>query len=169
MLKLCKVCGEYKEESEFPVHSHGRLRSTCKVCWNQRNRTKRAENADKYREKNRLYYQANKAQVIERTKEWGRTHRTERRKAVQDMRERRRAEIQEYKKSKGCCLCGESDPACLDFHHLDSEEKEFEIAQLTLSKSKMEEEIKKCVVICSNCHRKVHFYHKEEELKYNVV
>lgn len=30
MLKLCKVCGEYKEESEFPVHSHGRLRSTCK-------------------------------------------------------------------------------------------------------------------------------------------
>ena len=25
MLKLCKVCGEYKEESEFPVHSHGRL------------------------------------------------------------------------------------------------------------------------------------------------
>jgi hypothetical protein len=59
----------------------------------------------------------------------------------------------EYKKSKGCCLCGESDPACLDFHHLDSEEKEFEIAQLTLSKSKMEEEIRKCVVICSNCHR----------------
>lgn len=40
MLKLCKVCGEYKEESEFPVHSHGRLRSTCKMCWNQRNRTK---------------------------------------------------------------------------------------------------------------------------------
>lgn len=37
MLKLCKVCGEYKEESEFPVHSHGRLRSTCKMCWNQRN------------------------------------------------------------------------------------------------------------------------------------
>lgn len=36
MLKLCKVCGEYKEESEFPVHSHGRLRSTCKMCWNQR-------------------------------------------------------------------------------------------------------------------------------------
>lgn len=27
MLKLCKVCGEYKEESEFPVHSHGRLKN----------------------------------------------------------------------------------------------------------------------------------------------
>lgn len=27
MLKLCKVCGEYKEESEFPVHSHGRVTS----------------------------------------------------------------------------------------------------------------------------------------------
>lgn len=165
MLKLCKVCGEYKEESEFPIHSHGKLRSMCKVCWNQRNRTKRAENADKYRERFRLYYQANKAKVIERTKEWGRTHRTERRKAVQDMRDRRRNEIQQYKKSIGCCMCGESDPACLDFHHLDSEEKEFEIAQLTLSKAKMEEEIKKCVVICSNCHRKVHFYHQENEIK----
>lgn len=35
MLKLCKVCGQYKEESEFPKHSPGRLRSTCKECWNR--------------------------------------------------------------------------------------------------------------------------------------
>ena len=41
MLKLCKVCGQFKKESEFPIHSAGRLRSTCKECWNKKNRERR--------------------------------------------------------------------------------------------------------------------------------
>lgn len=166
MLKVCKVCGELKEESEFPIHSEGRLRSTCKDCWNTRNRTKRAENADKYRERSRKYYEQNKEKVIERTKLWGKTHRKSRRKSVQDMRERRRKEIWEYKESQGCLICKENDPACLDFHHLDESQKEDNIAELTMSRTKLEKEIKKCIILCSNCHRKLHYYGKEHFLTY---
>lgn len=158
MLKVCKVCGEYKEESEFPVHSHGKLRSTCKVCWNQRNRTKRAENADKYRERFRLYYQANRAKVLERTSQWGKTHRAERRKVVAEFRERRYKEFMEYKKTLSCVICGENDPICIDFHHLNESEKEYQISDLVMSREKMEEELKKCVPVCANCHRKIHYY-----------
>jgi 23S rRNA G2445 N2-methylase RlmL len=37
-------------------------------------------------------------------------------------------------KEVGCCVCGETDPICLDFHHYDQSEKEFNISQ-ALTKS----------------------------------
>lgn len=61
-------------------------------------------------------------------------------------------------KEKGCIICKEKDPACLDFHHLC--DKNFTIAAevKNTSKSKLEKEIEKCIILCSNCHRKLHFY-----------
>lgn len=60
-------------------------------------------------------------------------------------------------KSVGCRFCPEDDVCCLDFHHLVSEEKENCIARLTAhSIETIQKEIEKCVVICSNCHRKLH-------------
>ena len=159
MLKLCKQCGNLKEESDFPIHSKGKLRAICKECYNKNQTLSR--NKEKSREKSKLYYQAHKSEVIKRTKEWGRNNKEKRRKMVQDMRERRRIEVQEYKTSMGCFICGEKDPACLDFHHLDSSEKKDNVAELLLSRKRMEEEIKKCIVLCSNCHRKLHFYGEE--------
>lgn len=59
----------------------------------------------------------------------------------------------------GKCECGESHIAVLDFHHIDPSQKEFSVAVLLrLSDwSKIETEIKKCKLVCSNCHRKHHF------------
>ena len=31
------------------------------------------------------------------------------------------------KESLSCCVCGESETSCLDFHHINSNEKEFDI------------------------------------------
>ena len=31
-------------------------------------------------------------------------------------------------KEVGCCICGETDPVCLDFHHYDKTEKEFNVS-----------------------------------------
>lgn len=31
-------------------------------------------------------------------------------------------------KEVGCCICGESDSVCLDFHHYDQTEKEFNVS-----------------------------------------
>ena len=60
-------------------------------------------------------------------------------------------------KEVGCCVCGEMDPICLDFHHYNQDEKEFNISQtMTHSIPDMLAEASKCVVVCSNCHRKIH-------------
>lgn len=68
-----------------------------------------------------------------------------------------RDRFQEFKKTLKCCVCKESEACCLDFHHLDASEKEFSIAHFeNVGLAKLKEELKKCVVICSNCHRKVH-------------
>ena len=69
-----------------------------------------------------------------------------------------------YIKERGgvCPLCGYDGLACpavFDFHHIQCHNKEFKIAnelcKKTLSK-KVVKEIQGCILICSNCHRKLH-------------
>ena len=74
--------------------------------------------------------------------------------------------IKEYKLSLKCKECGENHPACLDFHHLDPNEKDLEISAAINNGWNLErllKEIEKCIVLCSNCHRKLHW-----NLKNNV-
>jgi hypothetical protein len=57
-----------------------------------------------------------------------------------------------------CCLCGlEDDPIIYDFHHLDPGTKELRISSKISSWETIVEEAKKCVMLCSHCHRKVHY------------
>lgn len=68
-------------------------------------------------------------------------------------------------KTVGCCVCGEKDVACLDFHHLSNKTTQVSWMQSNSYKA-IKEEIDKCVVLCSNCHRKLHYYNLSiEELK----
>ncbi|ELY88017.1 homing endonuclease associated repeat-containing protein [Natrialba taiwanensis] len=65
----------------------------------------------------------------------------------------------DQKRAVGCNRCGETDPACLDFHHT-SDEKEATVAQLVSnnrSKERVRSEIERCCVLCSNCHRMEHY------------
>lgn len=57
-----------------------------------------------------------------------------------------------------CSNCGLDDLLCLDFHHIDPKNKSFTIGSNLPSKSIeiLEEEAKKCVLLCSHCHRKHH-------------
>lgn len=56
-----------------------------------------------------------------------------------------------------CIVCGETEPICIDFHHIDSKDKDFTIGKhRNKSKEILLQEINKCVCLCSNCHRKVH-------------
>jgi hypothetical protein len=59
-----------------------------------------------------------------------------------------------------CIECGETHPACLDFHHRDPAAKEGTVARLVAKNVKLERvkaEIEKCDVLCANCHRKLHW------------
>lgn len=57
-----------------------------------------------------------------------------------------------------CACCGLADDSIIyDFHHIDPTTKEFGIGSgsTTRSKQAYADEAKKCVMLCSNCHRKV--------------
>lgn len=68
--------------------------------------------------------------------------------------------LESYKKSVKCESCPENHFATLDFHHIDPDEKDLEISK-TLKQgwgiARIQKEIAKCQVLCSNCHRKLHW------------
>lgn len=75
---------------------------------------------------------------------------------------RRRASIREMVeafKSNGCALCGERERCCLSAHHMDPRTKDFGISdggRRRVTVARVRTELKKCICLCENCHRKVH-------------
>ena len=60
----------------------------------------------------------------------------------------------------GCCeICGYNKCiGALDFHHLDSNEKDIDYTKLkNRSWERLKNEIDKCMLVCSNCHREIHY------------
>ena len=76
----------------------------------------------------------------------------------------RKNELNEYKKQHSCVKCGESRFYVLDFHHIDPTIKTKDICKLSVESSgkRMWEEIDKCVLLCSNCHREFHYLNEKE-------
>lgn len=78
-------------------------------------------------------------------------------KKVKDYRKRRKLAIVSSFGGK-CSICG-YDRCCevLEFHHLDPSIKEFTIStNLNVAAEKIVDELGKCIILCSNCHREVH-------------
>ena len=71
-------------------------------------------------------------------------------------------DFEDFKSKLSCEKCGEKRHWVLDFHHMDSSIKEENLSRLIRSGSKkrVEEELKKCIVLCANCHRDLHYYKK---------
>ncbi len=68
--------------------------------------------------------------------------------------------VDKLKSKKVCAKCGESRTYMLDFHHNKPSEKVASISDLRdrrASIEKIKEEIAKCTVLCSNCHRELHY------------
>lgn len=64
-----------------------------------------------------------------------------------------------WKATLKCSRCELDEVACLDFHHCDPTQKETGvIRQISKGLQSVLIELKKCVVVCANCHRKVHYY-----------
>lgn len=63
-----------------------------------------------------------------------------------------------WKQTLQCQICACQDSECLDFHHIDSSKKEVMISSglQEVSKQRLISELVKCVVVCANCHRKIH-------------
>lgn len=79
--------------------------------------------------------------------------------AVQKRRLKIKEMAIEYKGGK-CELCGyEKCKGALEFHHLDSSRKDFSIGESGHSRSwkRVKLELDKCICVCANCHREIHF------------
>jgi len=59
-----------------------------------------------------------------------------------------------------CTQCGYNDcPEAMDLHHLDPKEKELSFGKIRANPKSWDKivlELKKCVLLCANCHREYH-------------
>lgn len=134
--KQCSICKENKNIEEFSWRSkrNNKRSSECKICHREQRRKHYLNNRDK------IIVEANNRK--NKIKKW----------------------FEDYKKTISCEVCGESHPATLQFHHFDHNEKETEISKAVHNYSwsieKIKQELKKCKIVCANCHCKIHWTEK---------
>ena len=98
----------------------------------------------------KTYYEKNKKDVIQKINTKKKIH---------------KAWFVNYKKQLACVTCGHNHPAALDFHHVEQKKSNRKVHKLVSdgnTKKRILEEIDKCVVLCSNCHRTYH--HDERQI-----
>lgn len=79
-----------------------------------------------------------------------------RKRDTSSYRQRIKKQMIEYKGGK-CKICGYNKCIeALDFHHLNPNEKDFNISGGTKSFKNLKPEIDKCILVCANCHREIH-------------
>lgn len=79
--------------------------------------------------------------------------------ATQKRREKIKVMAIAYKGGK-CQCCGyDKCSQALEFHHIDPTQKDFGLGAkgYTRSWEKNKEELDKCVIVCANCHREIHY------------
>ena len=70
----------------------------------------------------------------------------------------RRQWLDRYLEARVCTRCGQSDPAVLEFHHRNPAKKVAGIAKMVrrgYGLAALKREVRKCDVVCANCHRKL--------------
>lgn len=126
-MKRCTICKLDKEVSKFGKNRTkvDGLQNYCVSC---------------QKEKDRKYYQKNKPRV-----------RAKRQTVVEGIRQY----IYEYLLEHPCVDCGEVDPVVLEFDHVRGKKKDV-VSRLLYNRSfkTVINEIKKCDVRCSNCHKR---------------
>ena len=130
-MKRCRKCAECKPLESFPYRNvaRGWRRSTCKLCqqayW-------------------REYYHRSPALIARQ------------RQRTRDYRIRNRAYIDEYLRSQSCVDCGIDDIIVLEFDHVIGKKRASISALIrnALPFATIDAEIAKCVVRCTNCHRR---------------
>jgi hypothetical protein len=131
-LKHCKKCDTHKPLTEFNNRksSTDGLQYQCRQC-----------------EKNNhdAHYKKSKGEYV--------------RRAMKNTK-RYVEEYQQWKLTQVCSICSEEDPVCIDFHHLDPKQKDINISNIGLRNGlrAVQQELKKCIPVCANCHRKIHKY-----------
>jgi len=133
-MKKCTRCHRRLPTSSFNFKDKAsdKLQSACRDCQNQLSKEHYTKNKAAYFDKNKRNHK--------KIRQWYR----------------------DYKTRLSCVRCGESHPACIQFHHKDKTNKEADVAN-TVTRAfgwgieRIKREISKCEVLCANCHCKEHW------------
>jgi predicted HNH restriction endonuclease len=133
-MKQCSQCKEEKEESSFYRNAKHGYFPYCKACA----KIKYAK----------AHYEDNKDLYKGRSKQNNLNYRNK---------------FIKYKSTLSCNVCGESRYWCIDFHHVKPDEKIDTICNIVRlnSSERLEQELKKCIPLCKNCHADLH--HRERK------
>lgn len=137
-IKICSHCKLEKSLADYYFDkSKGKARHACKMC--------EALHCKKYREKNR-------EKIAVRKKRYRQENPF---KSKIDYEKRKFQEIslkKKYKESNPCTDCGKFYPYyVMDYDHVDHRTKLGN--PFSLPDNLMESEIRKCELVCANCHR----------------
>lgn len=128
-MKKCTKCLEEKPFDKFSRRNQGKsYQSWCKACAVIRNREDYAKDPSKQQRRIKQYLPA--------------------------IKERNKAFILEYLKANPCVDCGETDIEVLEFDHIEPlRARGGRVTSFVMSSiEKVQSEIDKCQVRCSNCH-----------------
>lgn len=134
-MKRCSKCGKNSSLKNFYKRKagprSGQYYEKCKDC---------------YKNRGREYYFQNREKQLELSKKRKGKYISERKKFFKEV------------KNKPCTDCGKKySPWVMDFDHKDGELKLGSVSKLALRKfwsmTRIKEEIKKCDLVCANCHR----------------
>ena len=132
--------------------------------WRKKNRRYCVDKIRQWRKDNPEKYKARMRADRERIKqkrledpEFAEVYKQRIRKRSKSQKSNRRLLFKEFKKTLTCARCPENTSYCLDFHHLDPFQKDVGVSRLrSATLDRIKKETAKCVVLCSNCHRKEH-------------
>jgi hypothetical protein len=107
-------------------------------------------------------YQSEKWKEYQRNyhRKWHKRHREKRLARIYERKAAIYQYVQNMKSQLYCVDCGKRHPATLQFHHLNSEDKAFNISDAALrgtSLDRIKKEMQKCIVLCANCHLIRHY------------
>jgi len=93
----------------------------------------------------------------------------DRKQAIKEaaLRAQRRKKIDAVEKFGGkCCLCGYKKCInALEFHHLGDKEEAPSYIIMRWSWEKAKKELEKCILVCANCHREIHYKDFDSDLR----
>ena len=116
-----------------------------------KNKERFARNSKKWREKNPNY-------VKEHNKAWKEQNKDRVKRTAQHWRQKYKKEIVLLKINEKCVMCGWNEHSeILQYHHRNPMEKEIQIGKSHHNIDKIKEEIKKCILLCPNCHMWLHY------------
>lgn len=128
-MKQCVHCKEFKQEKEFAWSNKklNKRQKHCRACMSKFNKAS--------------YKKADKQKIYD--------NRTKRREIARKF-------VWDFLEQNPCVDCGESDPRLLEFDHVRGEKKSSisVLASGRYSIKTIQDEIDKCEVRCTSCHRK---------------